>query len=29
MSWTGFLSPSWAWLFLLIIPLVIVYFLKL
>ena len=29
MNWTGFLAPSWAWLFLLVIPLVIVYFLKL
>ena len=29
MNPAGFLSPSWAWLFLLVIPLVIVYFLKL
>ncbi|MFP6766635.1 MAG: BatA and WFA domain-containing protein [Planctomycetaceae bacterium] len=29
MNPTGFLAPSWAWLFLLVIPLVIVYFLKL
>ena len=29
MNPTGFLAPSFAWLFLLVIPLVIVYFLKL
>jgi len=29
MNPTGFLSPTWAWLFLLVVPLVIVYFLKL
>ena len=28
-DWAGFLAPSWVWLFLLLIPLLIVYFLKL